>query len=114
MKRADTQTERLLRAELDEITERLRAKSAVPSVSVAGADFFDIAQSRVEGQELVRLGVSRLSERAKRLHVALRRLPTGEYGVCSQCGDPISPRRLEALPEVTTCVACQAKLEDTA
>ena len=102
--------ERLLQAELDEVVDRLRAESAVPSVSVAGADFLDIAQD-VEGQELIRLGVSRLSERAKRLHVALRRLSTGEYGVCSECGEAIAPKRLHALPDVTTCVACQATLE---
>jgi hypothetical protein len=28
---------------------------------------------------------------------------------CSLCGQPISPARLEALPGVTTCVACAKK-----
>lgn len=48
-----------------------------------------------------------LVERANRLAEALERLRSGEYGVCEVCGEPISPARLRAIPEVTTCVACQ-------
>lgn len=28
---------------------------------------------------------------------------------CSLCGGPIAPARLEALPGVTTCIACATK-----
>jgi DnaK suppressor protein len=112
MNQIDSETKRLLEAELDEIVDRLQTESTVPGNSIGG-DFLDVAQS-VERHELTRLGVSRLSERAKRLHVALRRLSTGRYGVCSECGASISAKRLHALPDVTTCVACQAKLERTA
>ena len=28
---------------------------------------------------------------------------------CSLCGEPIAPARLEALPGVTTCIACAKK-----
>jgi RNA polymerase-binding transcription factor DksA len=28
---------------------------------------------------------------------------------CSHCGQPIAPARLEALPGVTTCIACARK-----
>ncbi|HET8530207.1 MAG TPA: TraR/DksA C4-type zinc finger protein [Methylomirabilota bacterium] len=48
-----------------------------------------------------------LVERANRLAEALERLRAGEYGVCEVCGEPISPARLRAIPEVTTCVRCQ-------
>ena len=48
-----------------------------------------------------------LVERANRLAEALERLRAGEYGVCGVCGEPISPARLRAIPEVTTCVRCQ-------
>jgi DnaK suppressor protein len=36
---------------------------------------------------------------------------TGEYGVCAECGTAISPTRLRAIPDATTCVACQERLE---
>jgi DnaK suppressor protein len=41
----------------------------------------------------------------------LTRLQDGEYGVCSDCGAPIPPKRLLALPDTTTCVACQEQFE---
>jgi RNA polymerase-binding transcription factor DksA len=53
----------------------------------------------------------RLVERANRLAEALGRLRSGEYGICQVCGGPIAPARLRALPEVTTCVACQEAAE---
>ena len=109
MNAIDSGTKRLLEAELDELVGRLQAEAAVPGASV-GSDFLDVAQG-VEGQELARLSVSRLTERAKRLHAALSRVATGEYGVCSECGTAISPRRLHAVPDVTTCLACQERLE---
>lgn len=38
---------------------------------------------------------------------ALARLETGEYGICVGCNAPISPARLEAIPETTHCVDCK-------
>ena len=52
-----------------------------------------------------------LQERANRLSAALDRLNEGGYGVCAECSEPIAAARLEALPEVETCVRCQAGLE---
>jgi len=50
-------------------------------------------------------------ERANRLSEALDRLRSGDYGICQICGEPISAGRLQAIPEVTTCVACQDAAE---
>ena len=49
--------------------------------------------------------------RVNRLTAALERLKSGDYGTCVECEEPISPARLQALPEVTTCVRCQDRLE---
>ena len=35
----------------------------------------------------------------------------GKSGVCEDCGRPIGAERLEALPESTRCVPCQAGWE---
>ena len=35
----------------------------------------------------------------------------GAYGVCEDCGKPIAPERLAALPDSTRCVRCQAAWE---
>ena len=45
------------------------------------------------------------------IDAALQRLDTGGYGICTNCGKPIDPRRLEALPYVTLCIGCQAAAE---
>jgi RNA polymerase-binding protein DksA len=40
------------------------------------------------------------------IDAALARIEDGSYGLCSQCGEEIPVKRLEALPYVTTCVKC--------
>lgn len=37
---------------------------------------------------------------------ALVRVDAGLYGTCTICEEPIAERRLAALPETTTCIAC--------
>jgi phage/conjugal plasmid C-4 type zinc finger TraR family protein len=106
----NVRTRRLLEAELDGIAERLQTGGTVLKAARVGGDFLDVAQD-LEHQELARLSATRLSERARRLQIALSRVLTGDYGVCSECGTSISPRRLRAIPDVTTCVACQEQLE---
>lgn len=39
---------------------------------------------------------------------ARRRIEDGTYGECQDCGEPIDPRRLMALPGTPYCTACQA------
>jgi DnaK suppressor protein len=99
-----------LKAELDLIVERLQTEARVPTASAPGGDFLDVAQG-VEDQELARLSASRLTERARRLRIALTRVAEGEYGVCSECGASIPAKRLAAVSDATTCVACQERLE---
>ncbi len=41
---------------------------------------------------------------------ALVRIDNGTYGICSNCGQPIPEKRLEAIPWATLCVACESKL----
>jgi phage/conjugal plasmid C-4 type zinc finger TraR family protein len=35
----------------------------------------------------------------------------GAYGICEDCGKPIGAERLEALPDATRCITCQAEWE---
>ena len=65
-----------------------------------------------DGEREVTSGVrSRLLERANRLAEALERVRSGQYGACEVCGGDIASARLRAMPEVTTCVACQDAAE---
>jgi RNA polymerase-binding protein DksA len=42
---------------------------------------------------------------------ALTRMETGTYGRCQNCGQPISPERLEAIPWATRCIDCKRREE---
>jgi DnaK suppressor protein len=40
---------------------------------------------------------------------ALQRIEHGTYGTCADCGSPIPEGRLDARPEASRCVKCQAR-----
>ena len=42
---------------------------------------------------------------------ALARLDKSEYGICIDCADPISSKRLETFPYAARCIVCQEALE---
>ncbi|MAG12074.1 MAG: hypothetical protein CMI52_04720 [Parcubacteria group bacterium] len=41
----------------------------------------------------------------------LKRLGTGDYGICKYCEQPIEEKRLEARPTSNSCVACKKALK---
>ena len=111
-----------LTQELEETTARLRHDIRLALLDDGASavadprgivDEVDGAQRSVE-REMTLATRSRLRERAQRLLGALERLREGTYGLCEECEGPIAPARLAALPEVTTCVACQRRRESAA
>jgi DnaK suppressor protein len=108
-----------LEAELNRTVERIRhmggASTSVQTMGAVGdtsqlADEVDVIQVN-EDREMNFATRSLLVERANRLAEALERLRGGDYGTCQECGEAIAPARLKAMPEVTTCVRCQDRLE---
>lgn len=55
--------------------------------------------------------LSHSEEDLARIKRSLQRLRTGSYGSCIDCGDPISGKRLELLPEAERCTDCQDTYE---
>jgi DnaK suppressor protein len=43
---------------------------------------------------------------------ALERIKDGSYGICSDCGNPISEKRLQSFPGTMRCLACQENFEE--
>lgn len=43
---------------------------------------------------------------------AIERITQDTYGICEDCGDDISRKRLEARPVTTLCIACKTKQEN--
>lgn len=41
----------------------------------------------------------------------LRRIDSGDFGICEDCGADISEKRLQAYPTSSLCIVCQEELE---
>ena len=48
------------------------------------------------------------------IRAALKRIDDGEFGICLECEEPISPKRLAALPWAGYCLHCQELLDSAA
>jgi DnaK suppressor protein len=46
----------------------------------------------------------------REVQAALRRIEQGAYGVCYECEEPISGKRLDAVPWAKFCVSCQERV----
>jgi DnaK suppressor protein len=49
--------------------------------------------------------------RLQEVDESLDRIENGTYGICEECGGPISLKRLEVRPVAKYCVPCLTKLE---
>jgi len=49
--------------------------------------------------------------RLQEVDEALDHIGGGTYGICEECGEPISLKRLEVRPVAKYCVACLSKME---
>ena len=103
--------------ELEAATQRLGGTRAAAIANAnagdeqkAAADIMDGAKIVLD-QEIAFATRSLLHARAHRLAGALARIRDGSYGICEMCSEPIAPARLRALPEVSTCLACQVLRE---
>mgnify|MGYP006267552041 CR=1 FL=1 len=79
--------------------------------TTAGKDEMDLAEEHVDRETLEMLG-EQDRNRLSRISAALRRINTGGYGICQQCGRPISEKRLEAMPDALLCIECKHSREE--
>ena len=49
----------------------------------------------------------------RQIEAARARLRDGTYGVCAQCEEEISPKRLNAIPWAAYCISCQTGQESS-
>jgi DnaK suppressor protein len=76
----------------------------------ATADTVDQIQRASE----LALAVSYIDRESKQLQnarAALRRIHDGVFGVCGECDEEISLKRLLAIPWASLCVVCQESLD---
>jgi len=94
----------VLQHELDE----LQAQIAVREVALKDKPDYGLGQGApaVTRWELDRVLLQRLKKRAASLERALSQINEDTYGICAQCGRPIHPDRLAALPGTRICIHC--------
>ena len=71
-------------------------------------DALDQTQFAAERDLTVSL-LNRDSQMFRRVQGALQRIADGSYGICLSCEDPISPKRLQAVPWAELCLICQER-----
>ena len=94
----------------------LKAKADVPATSLApllrdeSLDFADQA-SMESGTDMALHIKEREAKLVLKVTDALERLENGTFGICEECGEEISMKRLEARPVTTLCIQCKRKQE---
>jgi RNA polymerase-binding transcription factor DksA len=69
------------------------------------SDLEELAVEHEDDEVLEGVGNSAQRE-VRQIEAALERLDSGEYGVCTNCGDPIQEERLNILPYTAFCRDC--------
>ncbi len=90
-------------------------RGGVISRAEAAADHFghaedSRAQLATERELEFALGERETAELAA-IDAALDRIDAGTYGLCTDCGVPITAGRLLASPDAPRCIHCQVKFE---
>jgi DnaK suppressor protein len=52
-------------------------------------------------------------EQYRILNRALEKIDDGTYGICIDCGNDISEKRLNSFPDASRCLVCQEEYEDS-
>jgi DnaK suppressor protein len=80
----------------------LDADDLPDEMDLASSEYLQSFTFRLRGREKTFL---------KKIDHALAKIETGTFGVCEQCEEEISLKRLEARPETTLCIRCKEDQE---
>jgi DnaK suppressor protein len=99
--------EQLLKKQKDLLQAYMSAKGDSRARQSDGTeDYIDYAVSSYDREFLLSL-TELEQDQLMLVDEALRRIDRGGYGRCSQCDQPIPPKRLEVQPWARYCVRCQ-------
>lgn len=71
-------------------------------VDQASSEYMQAFSFRLRGRERHLLN---------KIELALKKMEDGTYGICEECEEPISNKRLEARPEAPLCIQCKEAQE---
>ena len=89
--------------------ERMAGEAARARQNSEGSPFGKREEEADVTYEIGRRAIleTHLRNQLREVEEALQKLDNHTYGLCSKCGKPIAPARLEALPQATLCLACK-------
>jgi DnaK suppressor protein len=93
-----------------ELTRLIRGQSAHLSVDDSEHELIDRMQGITRRDEAVTF-LHTLTHTLTAVNNALLAIRQGDYGTCGECGEPIAPKRLQAVPWASNCVRCQEMLD---
>ena len=73
----------------------VQSNEQIEAVQLAGQREFAARTLEREARSLIQIGA------------ALKRIDDGDFGICLECEEPISPKRLAAVPWAAYCLHCQ-------
>src|SRR5205823_5345261 len=88
----------------------LRGSSEQNLDEIGPGDEVDIASTEIAQAALQKLG-SREQKHLGKIDYAIEKIDAGSYGICEECGEEISPARLEARPITLFCIDCKTLQE---
>jgi DnaK suppressor protein len=71
-------------------------------MDLASSEYLQSFTFRLRGREKIFL---------KKIELAIQKLDEGTFGICEDCGEDITVKRLEARPETTLCIRCKEDQE---
>jgi len=102
----------LLLAKHQELSTGTSAVGSFPVDGESHGDPVDLAAGEASAAVQMRLKQTD-SKLLRAIEDALTRFRQGRFGVCEECGQPISKARLEAVPWVRYCKDCKERQAET-
>jgi len=102
---------KLLERKAEEVRQSMSAQKAAQVVARLDvpSDEGDLSQQHHE--EWIFLNRNTIDIKLLReISDALLRIDQDTYGICLECEEPISPKRLDAVPWARYCVTCQERI----
>jgi DnaK suppressor protein len=97
---------------VEDLKERVR-QVRQRAVSNDATEVVDTAESaEADIQDELHFSLMQMKgEMLEKIEEALIRLDSGNFGICTDCGDEIAERRLRALPFALRCKECEEERE---
>ncbi len=103
-----TNAKQALEAKLRELTQSREWRD---SIAVGNnADPLDTTQWALD-LEMTTRGLDRNATLVRQIRAAIDRVNQGDYGMCLDCEEPISHKRLAAVPWAALCIGCQERAD---